>query len=153
MRRTNKTRQELEVFVKKLLSFLGDDKPRVKIDWEGGQVKIEIETKNAPVLIGRHGRTVEALRRIVSLFLFKKGFNGHVFLDVNRYYQDQDEELIERVKSIISQVIEGGQEMRVPNLTARQRRIVHLYCAGIGGAESLSMDTQNGRVLIIRPIN
>ena len=146
-----KLKQQLEVFVQKLLDYLKIDRSQIEIDFKEDRVSININTSKAPFLIGRHGQTIQALRRVISLFLLQQEFVGYVFLDINQYYHTKDGQLINRIAPLIQQAVETGRSVEVPGLTPRQRRVVHIYCAGLKEVDTQSVDTPNGRVLIIRP--
>lgn len=148
---TNKLNDFINTFLQQLFNHLGIDQIELETNTTPDQVVIKITTPNAPTLIGRHGQTIDAIRRLISLFLLKQNYTGHVFLDINNYYHNKDAQLINHITPLIQQVINTNQPLKLPNLTPRQRRLIHLHCAQIPQITTTSIDSPSGRVLIIKP--
>ncbi|NOY14987.1 MAG: KH domain-containing protein [bacterium] len=147
----NEITTKVHDFLAKILTELGASVDKIDIKAADHDLTITIVTSQAPLLIGRYGQTIDALRHLVSLFLFNLGFPGHVSLDVNDYYKNKDDQLLLKIDEIIDQVVATQQPKHLFNLSARERRLVHLHCADRPQVITRSIDTDRGRVLVISP--
>ncbi len=117
-----------------------------------GAVGVVIETADAGILIGYHGETLNALALVLSLLVSQElGEFTRVNVDVGDYRKQREEKLQELAKNIKEQVLRQKQEVPIPNLTAGERRIIHLFFQDDQEVVSESQGEGETRQLIIKP--
>jgi spoIIIJ-associated protein len=151
--RKNKNPKEiLEVLAKNLFSLLG-----LVVEFSVTQendfylVNLKTETE-AGLLIGRQGENVDALKTFFQLALKQAtGEWYHVKVNVGDWLERQEEYL----KSLAEKTARKAKETNSPqylyNLSADQRRIIHLTVANIEGVKSESLGEGKERYLVISP--
>lgn len=139
---------------KKLLALMGTKaKPKVSEDVESEAVVIDIETdKEAGLLIGSRGETLNSLQTIIGM-IFRKRFGDWQRIIVN--VSDWRERQEERLKDLAVQTAERAEDTREPqtlyNLTAAERRTVHLTLADNQEVETESLGEGSERYLVVSP--
>lgn len=114
--------------IRELLSFFGED--RVTVDeYEGdeGELILDISGGDLAVLIGRHGRTLDALQMIVSSFMSNQlHFHFPVVVDVEGYKSRRKEKIESLARNAASRARRQQGSVKLPPMNAYERRIVHL---------------------------
>lgn len=91
---------------------------------------IQIETEDSGYLIGFHGDTLAAFQLILSLMLFKKvGSWVKILVNVGDYRERRQEQLKRLALNLAQKVKFSGESQVVPDLSASERRMVHLALA------------------------
>jgi predicted RNA-binding protein Jag len=89
-----------------------------------------IKTPDSPLLIGQHGKNIEAFSHLIGRIAEKKlGKFIHVHLEVNDYMKAKDERLFRFLESKIAFALSSGKSIRMPNLTSFERKKAHNYIA------------------------
>lgn len=92
-----------------------------------GIVFVQIETQEAGILIGFHGRNLEALQLLLGQIILKKlGVWVKISVSVGDYRQKREAQLKEIALSAASRVEETQQPVVLAELSPSERRIVHL---------------------------
>lgn len=114
--------------IRELLAFFGED--RVTVDeYEGdeGELILDISGGDLAVLIGRHGRTLDALQMIVSSFMSNQlHFHFPVVVDVEGYKSRRKEKIESLARNAASRAVRQHGSVKLPPMNAYERRIVHL---------------------------
>ncbi len=115
-------------FVRNLLSFFGED--GVAIDeYEGddGELILDVTGGDLAVLIGRHGRTLDALQMVVSSLMSSTlRFHYPVVVDVEGYKHRRKEKLRNLARSAAERAKRQRSKVSLPPMNAYERRIVHI---------------------------
>ncbi|MBI5413895.1 KH domain-containing protein [Candidatus Peregrinibacteria bacterium] len=98
---------------------------------EDGVVRANVETDSAPLLIGSHGQTLEALQIILKHLLWKNKFDemGRVVIDVNDYKLKREEKILEVAEAKAESVRATNIPQYMPPLSPYLRRLVHMHLA------------------------
>ena len=117
----------IEVLQSILSSF---DIGEVIIDeYEGdeGELILDIAGENLAVLIGRHGKTLDALQFIVSAITVRKiGFRYPIVVDVEGYKGRQRQKLESIARSAANRASNQNRSIKLRPMTPYERRIVHI---------------------------
>lgn len=115
-------------YIRELLAFFGED--RVTVDeYEGdeGELILDISGGDLAVLIGRHGRTLDALQMVVSSFMSNRmHFHYPLMVDVEGYKTRRKEKLESLARSAAARVKRQHAAVKLSPMNAYERRIVHL---------------------------
>jgi len=96
-------------------------------DGDEGELILDITGDDLAVLIGRHGKTLDALQFLVSSITLRKiGFRYPIVVDVEGYKSRQREKLESLAYSIANKVKKNGKPMKMRPMTPYERRIIHI---------------------------
>jgi spoIIIJ-associated protein len=101
-------------------------------------LKIEIEGKDAPILIGYHGDNLQALRQLLTAMI-KSQVNETivVMVDVDGYVAGKESRIQHMAQKAIDAFKKSGAPESLPPMTSFERRIAHSYITDQGfGSES-----------------
>ncbi len=101
---------------------------KVEVKEEKNTIKIDISGEEVSLLIGKHGRTLDSLRSLLSLMLNRgraKEDVKRVLLDVEGYRKKRDNTLERVARSTATKVIKTKSEVAMEPMNPYERRIVH----------------------------
>ena len=94
---------------------------------QNGELYLNIATGDSGLLIGRRGRTIDALQYLVHRMVNKEpGDTVHIMLDTEHYQQRREDRLKRLAKRMAAQVKSTGRTAVMASLNARERRIIHV---------------------------
>jgi len=102
------------------------------------------------LLIGYKGENINAIQTVLSLMF--RGVTGRwvrVLVNVGDYRQKQEDKLRDLADQTVLRVKETGEPQPLYNLTASQRRIIHMYLSENKEVESVSEGEGDNRYLVI----
>lgn len=133
-----------------LLAHMGIEGATVEVKEEDERVVITIRASedDSGILIGRHGETVDALQKILRLFL--KDSVKPVSVNINDFRERREEHLKEVALAVAARVSETGVPQTL-HLPASERRIIHMALAENSEVETQSQGDGDQRVLVVSP--
>lgn len=147
--------KEIELATKiteKLLGLMSVDATvDVTEDPENDALMININpSKEAGLIIGNRGRTLNSLQVILGM-IFKKesGKWRRIIADVSGWREKESKRLEELALLTAQRAIETGEPQYLYNLTASQRRIIHLYLTENPNIKTESQGEDKDRFLIV----
>ena len=150
------TKEELaktKLQAENLISELGVA-AEVKVEWdkELNILSFQLESENAASLIGFHGETLQSIQLILSLVIHKViGRWIRVLVNVGDYRQKREEQLKKLALNLAMKVKFSGEVQTVPNLSASERRIIHLALTDHPDVITQSEGEGRERELVIKP--
>jgi len=130
------------------LGFLAE----VVVQSEEEQINIQIESPEAAALIGFHGENLQAIQLVLSFMVHKAlGEWTRVNVNVGDYRQKREEQLTKLALSLATKAKFSGETQAIPNLSASERRIVHLALTNHPDVISESEGEGRERTLTIKP--
>ena len=127
-----------------------------EIDETQEALNVSIETTDAGRLIGARGESLEGLQLVVNQILSRKNDPKNseefkrVIIDVSGWRKQKEEDLTQRARDWIKQVIDSGQVLELEPMPSWQRRIVHMVCGETGGVISESVGEGRDRHIVIK---
>jgi len=110
-----------------ILQKMGIDSVIHSIGEKDGNIYVEMESADSRILIGKQGRTLDALQFIVNLLIEQKDRDGRrVMLDVANYRDKRQKRLSRLAKMVADKVIKTRQPISLDYMNPYERRIVHL---------------------------
>lgn len=112
-------------YLKKALGALG-----VEITYtyniDGDIIKLTIDSERNPILIGKGGRTLQALNELAKLAVSNKFRHRYrILLDVGDYKEEKYERVARLAKKSAKEVLHSKIAVRLDAMTPDERRIVH----------------------------
>jgi len=119
---------------------------------ETGAYRVHIETQETGLLIGYHGRTLESFQIILGIMVSKTLESWvKVYVNVGDYREKREETLMHMAIHAAERAIATGRAVELPDLTASERRVVHLTLSGDERVETESVGDGNQRTLLVKP--
>jgi len=152
--------EELDAVADKAISILQDilkylTVGEVTIDeYEGdeGELILDITGDDLAVLIGRHGKTLDALQTLVSAVTIRKiGFRYPVTVDVEGYKNRQRQKLESIALSAASRAVGQDKSIKLRPMTPYERRIIHIALRDNSRVETASEGEGSARHVVIIP--
>lgn len=138
-------------FIRNLLAFFGET--NIAIDeYEGddGELILDITGGDLAVLIGRHGRTLDALQMVVSSLMSSTlKFHYPVVVDVEGYKNRRKEKLRGIALSAASRARRQHSKVSLPPMNAYERRLIHLALVDDEGVTTHSEGEDPHRHVVI----
>ncbi len=119
-----------EDYLKKAVAALGIEITATS-KMEDGIIKVTIDSERNPVLIGRGGKTLQALNELTKLAVsnkFKKRYR--ILLDVGGYKEDKYDRLASIAKREANRVLRTHVNVQLDPMTPDERRVVHNTLTG-----------------------
>ncbi|MCK4488263.1 MAG: protein jag [Desulfobacterales bacterium] len=134
-----------------ILSFILDD-ATVTVAKHPHSIRLKIEASNPAILIGRHGRTLDALQYIVrKIVRKKKATRVGISFDVEGYRDRRKASLTQFAQRLGEKVKHSGKPATISPMNAYDRRIVHIALKDDASVRTQSKGTGLFRKLIILP--
>jgi spoIIIJ-associated protein len=114
--------------------------------------RVHIETEETGLLIGFHGKTLESFQIILSIIASRElGSWVKVYVNVGDYREKREEALMLMAQHAAERAIAMGRPIELVNLSASERRVIHLTLSGDERVETESVGEGNRRVLLVKP--
>jgi spoIIIJ-associated protein len=114
--------------IRELLYYFNSEDVDIE-EYEGDEKELifDVVGDNLAMLIGRHGRTLEALQYLVSAIVSKRvGYHYPVVVDVEGYVNRRKQKLIALAKSSAARAIRQKRSVRLRPMSPYERRVVHM---------------------------
>ena len=154
------TEEELDAIADTAIAALQDilkyfNVGEVTIDeYEGdeGELILDITGDVLAILIGRHGRTLDALQFVVSAITVRSmGFRYPVIVDVEGYKSRQREKLESIARSTANKAASQHRSVKMRPMTPYERRIVHIALRDDDRVDTASEGEGSARHVVVVP--
>ncbi len=107
---------------------------------------------NVSQLIGKHGRTLDAIQYVVNI-IANKGREGRakIVIDVEGYREKRHKGLVQMANRMYHKVIDSGRPVELEPMSTLDRRTIHLALKDRNGIETFSKGTEPMRRVVISP--
>lgn len=114
--------------IKDILSYFGETGSSIdEYDGDNGELILDINGGDLAVLIGRHGRTLDALQMVVSSLLSSTlGFHYPIVVDIEGYKSRRKNKVQSLARSAAACAKKQHGSVSLPPMNAYERRLVHL---------------------------
>ena len=124
-------------------------------EYEGdeGELILDITGDDLAVLIGRHGKTLDALQFIISAITVRKiGFRFPVIIDVEGYKNRQRQKLESLARSSANKAASQGRSVKLRPMTPYERRIIHVALRDDARVDTASEGEGTARHVVVVPV-
>ncbi|MBW1742387.1 MAG: protein jag [Deltaproteobacteria bacterium] len=112
--------------LEQVISYVVDD-ATVAVAKHPDSIRLKIEASNPAILIGRHGRTLDALQYLIRKIVRKKhNTKMRISFDVEGYRDRRKESLTQLALRLGEKVKVSGKPATISPMNAYDRRIVHI---------------------------
>lgn len=123
-------------------------------EYEGddGELILDITGEDLAVLIGRHGKTLDALQFLVSAITVRAiGFRYPVVIDVEGYKSRQRDKIESIARSSANRAASQHRSVKMRPMTPYERRIVHIALRDDDRVDTASEGEGSARHVVIIP--
>lgn len=124
-------------------------------EYEGddGELILDITGDDLAVLIGRHGKTLDALQFVVSAITVRSiGYRYPVVVDVEGYKNRQRQKLESIARSSANKAANQDRSVKLRPMTPYERRIVHIALRDDSRVETASEGEGSARHVVVLPV-
>lgn len=114
-------------YLKKILAYFGETSSTIdEYDGDEGELILDVNGGDLAVLIGRHGRTLDALQMVLSSLMSSTlKFYYPIVVDIESYKSRRKKKLEDIAYSAANRAVKQGRVALAP-MNAFERRIVHM---------------------------
>nr|WP_290123445.1 RNA-binding cell elongation regulator Jag/EloR [Lentilactobacillus otakiensis] len=150
---------DVEEVSQKLANYLNDVLEamgfsfKLKLDLKSRHsIYIDIDTDQESRLIGRHGRTINALQNLSQIFINRLGANNvNVELDTANYRSRRSESLVQLADKTARNAIANGKPVYLNPMPAFERKQIHNALADNDHVMTYSTGKEPHRVIVVAP--
>jgi spoIIIJ-associated protein len=148
-RNKEEAREVVRGFLRELVSKMGLE-VTLSVEEEEGVVRCTLDGKDAGVLIGRKGDTLEALEVLVRALLTRRGLGETPLeVDVSGYRKRREEALRKLAERMARKVLQEKKKVRLAPMSARERRIIHTALKNYPEVTTYSIGEEPHRRVVI----
>jgi spoIIIJ-associated protein len=137
--------------LEKIISFIVED-VTVAAETKSDSLRLRVEGGNSALLIGKHGRTLDALQYILQRIVHKqKRTRLRISIDVEGYRDRRTASLTQMALRLGEKVKRSGKPATISPMNAYDRRIIHIALKDNAGVKTQSMGSGSFRKLVIYP--
>lgn len=113
--------------IRDVLKCFGETESTIdEYDDDEGELILDVNGGDLAVLIGRHGRVLDALQLVISSIVSKRlGFHFPIVVDIEGYKNRRKQKIQTIARSAASRAKRSGK-VRLKPMNAYERRLVHL---------------------------
>lgn len=140
-------------YVKNTLSLYGLD-VTVKSTFRDGIIKLSVNSNSNPLLIGKNGRTLQALTELTRLATFSKfKIRYKLIIEIADYKFKKYKKITFLAKKAAKEVIQTKTTVKLDPMTSDERRVVHNTLAKFAHIETESIGEGKTRAVTIKYID
>jgi len=134
-----------------ILSLMGIQ-AEVEVEDTPDAISLTLKGADEGLLIGKRGQTLDALQYVVNKILSKQGREKkQVVVDTEDYRKKREEALVALAEKVSQKVRKTRKPVTLGNMTARERRIIHLALQNDDSVVTKSRGEGPNRKIIVRP--
>ncbi len=141
-------------YLRQILEMFGETSSSIdEFDGDNGELILDVNGGNLAVLIGRHGRTLDALQMVLtSLMSSKMKFYYPVIVDIESYKSRRRKKLHDMALSSAARVKQRGGSVTLSPMNAYERRIIHLALVNDEDVTTHSEGEEPDRYVVITAV-
>lgn len=117
-------------------------------------IRITIDSKRNPVLIGKNGKTLQALNELDRLAVSNKFHHRYrILLDVGGYKEDKYSRITYLAKRAAKDVVKSHVDAKLDPMTPDERRVVHNALNGMAHIKTESYGEGAERAITIKYVD
>lgn len=116
------------------------------------QVQFNIQAKENPILIGKNGKTLDAIQTLLKNYvnLYVEGYHI-VLIDIGGYKEQRKKQLEILATKTAMEVVKSKVETRLGKMNAYERRVIHTKLSDWRDVSTESEGEEPNRFVVIKP--
>lgn len=141
---------ETEVFLKNVAINMGVE-AIIEVEQVDNHVTFNLGGEKIAILIGKRGRTLNALQYLTQLVLNKNGSQYHsVTVDAEGYRKRREETLVELAHKMADKAKRLNRKVALEPMPAFERKIIHSALQEVGEVSTYSDGIEPHRYIVIK---
>lgn len=141
----------LETLRSILSYFDAEDASIDEYEGEDGELILDVVGADLAVLIGRYGKTLDALQFLVASIVNKKiGYRYPVVIDIEGYRNRRRQKLESMAKTSAARCIRSKSDVKLRPMTPYERRIIHIILRNENRVFTESEGEEPNRYVVIK---
>jgi spoIIIJ-associated protein len=126
---------------------------RVTVSEDDETVRVTALAPDVGMIIGREGRTIDAVQHVVSAIAYRRQGPGGkaVEVDAGGYRERRRRRLEATARQAAERAVRDGAPVRLAPMSAPERRVVHLTLQETAGVETQSEGDDPDRYVVVVP--
>ncbi|GAB4279693.1 MAG: hypothetical protein Kow0056_13200 [Coriobacteriia bacterium] len=138
--------------VQQILDDLGLQADIEEYEGDEGEIILDVVGDEMGILIGRHGKTLEALQTVVSTLVRRRlGWYYPLVIDVEGYRSRRREKLEDIARSAAERAVAQHRQVRLRPMTAFERKVVHVALRDDKRVTTKSEGDEPDRAVVVIP--
>ena len=146
-------------YLQKVCQLCGVDPDQVVVDVVPDETRIKVSLQvpesDLSLFIGSKGETLDAIETLLRMAFQAENPDKKLMFDIGGYKAQREEKLQAKALQVAEQVLESGRSYRFGYLNSYERYLIHSVISAderfATTLETVSEDTEYGRVLVLRP--
>lgn len=141
-------------YLRGILNLFGETHSSIdEYDGEEGELILDVSGGDLAVLIGRHGRTLEALQTVISTLLSSRlKFYYPIVVDIESYRSRAKKKIEQMALNAASRAKSHGSSVKLAPMNAYDRRLVHLALRDDSEVTTHSEGEDPDRRVVVTPV-
>lgn len=125
---------------------------QTEIQKRDDRITISLYSDSNQILIGKNGKTIEALQTLVNQFVLKETKEyWKITIDVGGYKQKKQKNIEFLAKKLAKEVLKTKVPVKMDEMNSYERRLVHNILSTFEGIETKSEGEEPNRCVVIKP--
>ncbi len=143
--------EELKTFIKNITKLMGIE-VNIEQKIRDDDVSITLYSDNNNILIGKNGRTLDAISIVAKQYIYNEtGYNFRFLLDVGEYKLKHQKNIEHIAKKVAKEVATTKIEAKLDPMNSYERRIVHSILSDNDKVYTESIGEEPNRAVVIKP--
>jgi len=146
--------EEASLLLREIITLMGIESTTTCSATEDGDARINVESNDSALLIGRKGKNLQSLQYLINRMVLPRDTPENIeriMVDIEDYLDRRRASLEEMAVQLANKAKETGRSVRVKPLTAQERRIIHLVLQNDPDIKTFSTGTGELKNVIIAP--
>lgn len=141
-------------YLRGILNLFGETHSSIdEYDGDEGELILDVSGGDLAVLIGRHGRTLEALQTVISTLVSSRlKFYYPIVVDIESYRSRAKKKIEQMALNAASRAKSHGSSVKLAPMNAYDRRLVHLALRDDPEVTTHSEGDDPDRYVVVTPV-
>ena len=145
--------EDVKEFLSNIIGKMGID-AKFEVRDRDDSITITAFCENNNILIGKQGRTINALSLILKQYLQNElGFKMNILFDVGDYKLKNQKRLERLAKNVARDVVRSGIEVKLDPMNSYERRIIHTILSENTKVKTESTGEEPNRCVVIKKVD
>lgn len=146
--------EEVRQYLKDIIVAMGVEDVDVYTSRVKNNVKYDIETENAGLVIGRHGKVLNGLQTLAQNHMHQLAYSKiNVRADAEKYRERRQNTVENLANRTADKVIKQNRAVKLDPMPAHERKQIHRYLNGNPKIKTHSEGREPKRYLVVEPDN
>ncbi len=144
--------EDVRQYLKEIILAMGVDDVEVYTSRVKNNVKYDIETKNAGLVIGRHGKVLNGLQTLAQNHMHQLAHSKiNVRVDAEKYRERRRNTVENLANRTAEKVIKTNRQVKLDPMPAHERKQIHRYLNQNSKVKTHSEGREPKRYLVVEP--